>query len=68
MPYSLWLTSDGVAIHGSNVRWGWRPTAASAFRPPSQPSCSEALNVGDEVQIVSGKPHKQTAEPARKPS
>lgn len=22
MPYSLWLTGDGVAVHGSDVRWG----------------------------------------------
>lgn len=22
MPYSLWLTDDGVALHGSDVRWG----------------------------------------------
>lgn len=55
MPYTLRLTGDGVAIHGSNVRWGAAthgcigvPTAFAAKLFPH-------VRVGDPVMIVSGR-------------
>ena len=55
MPYTLRLTGDGVAIHGSDVRWGAAthgcigvPTAFAAHLFPR-------VRVGDPVMIVSGR-------------
>jgi len=68
MPYSLWLTRDGVAIHGSNVRWGFATHGCVGIPTAFAAKLFGALNVGDEVQIVSGKPRKQASAPPRKPS
>lgn len=68
MPYSLWLTRDGVAIHGSNVRWGFATHGCVGVPTAFAAKLFGALNVGDEVQIVSGKPRNGTAKPPRKPS
>lgn len=68
MPYSLWLTRDGVAIHGSNVRWGFATHGCVGVPTAFAAKLFGALNVGDEVQIVSGKPRKEGATTPRKPS
>lgn len=68
MPYSLWLTRDGVAIHGSNVRWGFATHGCVGVPSAFAGKLFAALNVGDEVQIVSGRSRKQGAKPAHKPS
>jgi len=68
MPYSLWLTPDGVAIHGSNVRWGLATHGCVGVPTAFAAKLFGALNVGDEVQIVSGKPRKEAEKPPRKPS
>ena len=68
MPYSLWLTRDGVAIHGSNVRWGFATHGCVGVPSAFAAKLFAALNVGDEVQIVSGRSRKQGAKPAHKPS
>lgn len=68
MPYSLWLTRDGVAIHGSNVRWGFATHGCVGVPSAFAAKLFAALNVGDEVQIVAGRSRKQGAKPAHKPS
>ena len=52
MPYSLWLTSDGVAIHGSNVRWGAATHGCVGVPMEFAKRLFEAANVGDRVDIA----------------
>jgi len=68
MPYSLWLTSDGVAIHGSNVRWGFATHGCVGVPTAFAAKLFSVLKVGDEVQIVSGKPRRKPAKAPPKPS
>ena len=68
LPYTLRLTEDGVSIHGSNVRWGFATHGCVGVPSAFAAKLFAALNVGDEVQIVSGRSRKQGAKPAHKPS
>ena len=54
MPYTLRLTRDGVAIHGSNVRQGFATHGCIGVPAPFAAKLFEAASVGDEVMIVSG--------------
>lgn len=55
MPFTLWLTSDGVAIHGSPVRNGAATHGCIGVPEPFAARLFEAMKVGDEVVIESSK-------------
>lgn len=52
MPYTLRLTADGVAIHGSNVRWGYATHGCVGVPTPFAAKLFEAVAAGDEVLII----------------
>jgi lipoprotein-anchoring transpeptidase ErfK/SrfK len=49
------LTGDGVAIHGSNVRWGWGTNGCVGLPVEFAKMLFAQMNVGDKVVIVKGK-------------
>lgn len=51
MPYSLWLTKDGVAIHGSNVRWGSATHGCVGVPIDFARKLFDATSVGDRVTV-----------------
>lgn len=53
MPYALRLTDDGVAIHGSNVRWGLATHGCVGVPTAFAAKLFDAVSVGDDVLIVS---------------
>lgn len=55
MPYTLRLTSDGVSIHGSNVRWGFATHGCVGVPTSFAAKLFDAIRPGDEVLIVSEK-------------
>jgi L,D-transpeptidase-like protein len=55
MPYTLRLTRDGVAIHGSNVRYGFATHGCIGIPRDFAAKLFEVVRKGDEVLIVSGK-------------
>ena len=61
MPYSLWLTRDGVAIHGSNVRWGFATHGCVGVPTAFAAKLFSSLKVGDDVTIVPAKPRAHKA-------
>ena len=52
MPYTLRLTGDGVAIHGSNVRWGAATHGCIGLPKAFAAKLFEVAKVGDTVTIV----------------
>jgi len=56
MPYTLRLRSDGVSIHGSNVRWGYASHGCIGIPVPFAAKLFEAVSKGDEVLIVGARP------------
>ena len=52
MPYTLQLTGDGVAIHGSTVRWGAATHGCIGLPLEFARRLFEQASVGDEVVIV----------------
>ena len=57
MPYTLRLTGDGVAIHGSDVRWGAATHGCVGVPTDFAAKLYEQARVGDAVTIVrSAKP------------
>ncbi|MES2290001.1 MAG: L,D-transpeptidase family protein [Pseudomonadota bacterium] len=52
MPYTMNLTGDGVAIHGSNVRWGWGTNGCVGVPVEFAKMLFAQMNVGDKVVIV----------------
>lgn len=52
MPYSLWLTKDGVAIHGSNVRWGAATHGCIGVPIEFAKRLFKATKVGDRVDVA----------------
>lgn len=52
MPYSLWLTNDGVAIHGSNVRWGAATHGCLGVPIDFARRLFQAAKVGDRVDVT----------------
>lgn len=55
MPFSLWLTRDGVAIHGSNVRWGSATHGCVGVPTAFAAKLFASLKVGDDVLIIPAK-------------
>lgn len=53
MPYTLRLTGDGVAIHGSDVRWGAATHGCIGVPLPFAAKLFEQVSKGDQVVIVS---------------
>lgn len=53
MPYSLHLTADGVAIHGSDVRWGRATHGCVGVPVKFAEKLFGEVSKGDEVVIVS---------------
>lgn len=64
MPYSLWLTRDGVAIHGSNVRWGFATHGCVGVPTAFAAKLFASLKVGDDVLIVPAKARPQKTKTA----
>ena len=58
MPYTLRLTSDGVSIHASNVRWGYATHGCVGVPEAFAAKLFEAVSVGDPVLIVGQAPAK----------
>lgn len=54
MPYTLRLTTDGVSIHGSNVRKGFATHGCIGVPAAFAAKLFEVASVGDQVTIVSG--------------
>lgn len=52
MPYTLRLTNDGVAIHGSKVRWGFATHGCVGVPKEFAAKLFDVLEKGDEVSIV----------------
>lgn len=52
MPYSLWLTDDGVAVHGSQVRDGRATNGCVGVPIEFARLLFEEARVGDVVEIV----------------
>ena len=61
MPYTLRLTKDGVAIHGSNVRWGFATHGCIGIPTDFAAKVFGVVHVGDPVLSVSGKPHAKAS-------
>lgn len=55
MPYMLRLTSDGVAIHGSDVKWGKATHGCIGVPTPFAQKLFGATKLGDVVVITNGK-------------
>jgi hypothetical protein len=55
MPYALRLTSDGVAIHGSNVREGWATHGCIGVPLKFARLLFAAAKKGDVVAIIAAK-------------
>jgi len=55
MPYMLRLTRDGVAIHGSEVEWGYATHGCVGVPVPFARKLFGAARVGDVVIVTSGR-------------
>ncbi|MBA2466209.1 MAG: L,D-transpeptidase family protein [Sphingomonas sp.] len=56
MPYTLRLTGDGVAIHGSEVRWGAATHGCIGVPTKFAERLFDAVKVGVPVVIVDAQP------------
>lgn len=61
MPYALRLTEDGVAIHGSDVRWGAATHGCIGVPPAFARLLFEQVRLGDPVTVVGSKWRKVSA-------
>jgi lipoprotein-anchoring transpeptidase ErfK/SrfK len=55
MPYTLRLTTDGVSIHASDVRWGYATHGCISVPAEFAAKLFGVASVGDEVMIVRGR-------------
>ena len=55
MPYTLRLTSDGVSIHGSDVRWGYATHGCVGVPEQFAARLFDEVKAGDAVLIIDGK-------------
>ncbi len=55
MPYMLRLTRDGVAIHGSEVEWGYATHGCIGVPVPFARKLFGAAKLGDVVIVTSGR-------------
>jgi lipoprotein-anchoring transpeptidase ErfK/SrfK len=62
MPYMLRLTDDGIAIHGSNVRYGWASRGCVGVPDEFAALLFEQARIGDRVTIVAGTPARTVPE------
>ncbi len=53
MPFTLRLTQDGVAVHGSNVRWGAATHGCIGVPNEFAELLFEHAQLGDKVEIIS---------------
>lgn len=56
MPFSLWLTDDGVAVHGSDVRWGRATHGCVGLPLDFAQKVFDAASVGTPVEIYRSDP------------
>ncbi|MGQ0558786.1 MAG: L,D-transpeptidase family protein [Sphingosinicella sp.] len=56
MPWMLRLTNDGIAVHGSNVRYGWASRGCVGVPVEFAARLFALVRVGDRVTIVQGDP------------
>lgn len=61
MPYTLRLTQDGVAIHGSDVRWGRATHGCIGVPVEFAKRLFEQVKPGDEVLIVASPARSSAA-------
>lgn len=61
MPYTLMLTSDGVAIHGSDVRWGAATHGCIGVPLPFAAKLFAQVSKGDQVVVISDKDPSELA-------
>lgn len=61
MPYTLRLTPDGVAIHGSDVRWGRATHGCVGVPIEFAQKLFGQVSKGDQVVIFSDKPLKRVS-------
>jgi len=61
MPYTMRLTDDGVAIHGSNVRWGAATHGCIGVPLDFAAKLFEQVKVGDPVVIIPARRKPKTA-------
>lgn len=64
MPFMMRLTRDGVAIHGSNVRYGWASRGCVGVPTEFAERLFRLARVGDVVTIVGGTPPAAAPRPA----
>ena len=57
MPFMLRLTNDGIAIHGSNVRYGWASRGCVGVPHEFAELLFAQARLGDRVTIVAGDPN-----------
>jgi len=55
MPYMLRLTNDGVAIHASDVKWGWGTRGCIGVPEEFARLLFEQAKLGDRVIVTNGK-------------
>lgn len=55
MPYMLRLTNDGVAIHASDVKWGWGTRGCIGVPLEFARRLFEQATLGDRVIVTNGK-------------
>ncbi|WP_417621474.1 L,D-transpeptidase family protein [Parasphingorhabdus sp.] len=55
MPYMMRLTNDGVAIHASDVKWGWGTRGCIGVPMEFARRLFEQAKLGDRVIVTNGK-------------
>ena len=55
MPYMLRLTNDGIAIHASDVKWGWGTRGCIGVPEEFARRLFEQASLGDRVIVTDGK-------------
>ncbi len=55
MPYMMRLTNDGVAIHASDVKWGWGTRGCIGVPLEFARQLFEQVKLGDRVIVTDGK-------------
>mgnify|MGYP003641421373 FL=1 len=55
MPYMLRLTNDGIAIHASDVKWGWGTRGCIGVPLEFARLLFEQATLGDRVIVTNGK-------------
>jgi hypothetical protein len=61
MPFTLWLTDDGVGIHASDVRRGRATHGCIGVPPEFAAKLFETVEVGDPVRIVRSPEPREAA-------